>query len=106
MSEQLPPENLEAVCGFSVTGSALRHLWAPVEYLGIHSCAGGKLRLRLQRCFVCSAFRLSSLGGDRDVLEELLEFTRPIPPISGWISHEQPGWEPVADMLPERKRAA
>lgn len=103
MSDQHPPANLEAVCGFTATGPARSHICAPVEYLGIRSCAAGRLRLRLRVCFVCSAFQLTSLGGDSDVLEELLEFTRPIPLISGWISHEKPGYEHVADRLPERR---
>lgn len=106
MSDRLPPANLEAVCGFTPTLSARNHIWAPVEYLGICSCAGGRLRLRLRYCWVCGSFELTSLGGDRDVLEELLAFTTRIPPVSGWISHEQPGWEHLAERLPERKPAA
>jgi hypothetical protein len=97
---QHPPSDLKAVCGFTITGSTRHHLWPPFAYYGLKSCSGTRLRVRLRRCWVCDAFQLTSLGGNSDVVDELLEFARPMPEVVGWISHEQPGHEHVREQLP------
>jgi hypothetical protein len=99
------PSTLVDVCTFNRSGRALVHRWGPPEpwgYLG--RTTETTLRVTVRRCLRCQAFVMRSHGGDEDWLATILEDARPIPHVSAWISHEQPGHENVALILPRRKR--
>jgi hypothetical protein len=65
---------------------------------------GEPLRLEVMRCLRCGAFRIHSRGGDRGVLDELLEFAVPVPSHSGWCSPEQPAFVDHREFPARQKR--
>ena len=105
MNARPRPATLRDCCTLNRSGRMLVHRWAPQEHYATFATSEGEpLRLSLQRCMRCNAFNLASCGGDRAALESILAGCVPVPPISAWISHEQPGHEHIARILPRRKR--
>lgn len=107
MNARPRPSTLESTCGFNRSGRALVHRWNSREFYMVRNTTDGEpLRLEVVRCLRCGAFRIHSLGGDRDVLDELLSFAVTVPEVVGWFSPEQPGHEVCCALppLPNKRR--
>lgn len=106
MNARPRPSTLEQTCGFNRSGRALVHRWGAPESFGFgDGSIENTLRVTLVRCLRCQAFVMRSHGGNATALAAILEDAIPILAVSCWLSHEQPGHEDIARVLPRRKRA-